>query len=467
MLNNHHFKNIIVASVLATAFGVLSSCQKTAVDQAAATPTPVTNNGPSAEYKMKDSVLQLTRDIYLWYNQIPSTFDPQSYATPIETMMGIRAYSIESPFTTPVDKWSFAMKKTEWDNSSTGHVQQTAEGIADLGINVFFRTEGDLRVTNVEPESAAGRAGIHRGWRITKINGSTNMTTGNASQIVNGVYESSSTAFTFQKPDGTSVNVTLNANAYTEHPVVLDSVYTAGSKKVGYLVFNSFLGDTTRIYNDFNRVFSRFSREGVNEVVIDLRYNGGGYVTVQERLANYLVNAAYNGQVMMTEKFNDKNSGYNSTTRFRKLGALNLNRIFFIASNSTASASELLINNLKAYMDVRLVGPSNTTGKPVGFFPIPVGEWYIFPVSFRTVNKNGEGNYFNGLPLTNRAADGIDKDWGDRTETALASILNGFSTGSFRTTDSDDVVADPAIEAINNTLSQREFKGTIDTRGLH
>lgn len=452
--------------MLATGLGILSSCQKTVIDQPAATPTAVTNNSPSAQYKMKDSVLQLTRDIYLWYNQIPSSFDAQSYATPVEAMTTIRTYSIESPFTTPVDKWTFAMKKTEWDNSSTGRIQQTSENKADFGINVFFRKEGDLRVTNVEPESAAGRAGVHRGWRIIKINGSTNMTTGNATLITSGVYESNSSTFTFQKPDGTIVNLTLNANAYSERPVVLDSVYTAGSKKAGYLVFNSFLGDTSKMYNDFKRVFSRFTREGVNEVIIDLRYNGGGYVTVQEKLANYLVNAAYNGQVMMTEKFNDKNSRYNSTTRFKKLGSLNLNRIFFITSNSTASASELLINNLQAYMDVRLVGPANTSGKPVGFFPIPVGEWYIFPVSFRTVNKNGEGNYFRGLPPTNRAADGIDKDWGDRTETSLASILNAFSTSAMRTTNTDDVVTDPAIEAINTSLSQREFKGTIDTRVL-
>ena len=248
---------------------------------------------------------------------------------------------------------------------------------------------------------------------------------------------------------------------------MLDSIYTAGTKKAGYLVFNSFLGDTTQIYNDFNRVFNRFAQEGVNEVIIDLRYNGGGYVTVQEKLANYLINAAYTGQVMMTEKFNDKNTRYNNTTRFKKLGSLNLSRIFFIVSSSTASASELLINNLKPYMDVRLVGPSKTHGKPVGYFPIAVGEWYVFPVSFRTVNKNGEGNYFSGFTRTNSAADGIDKDWGDRNETSLATILNGFSSGAFRTSGSNNFVADPVIEAANNKLLNKEFQGTIDTRGLH
>ena len=466
MLKIPQFKNIIIVAMMTTGLGILSSCKKNPVDPPSSNLPPVTNSGPSEEYKMKDSVLQLTRDIYLWYNQIPTTFDPQTFATPEETMTAIRRYSIDPGFTTAVDRWSFAMKKTEWDNSSTGLVQQTTEGGADLGINVFFRAEGDLRVSHIERESAAGRAGVRRGWRITRINGSTNITTGNATFIIiNGIYEGNRGTFTFQKPDGTSIDVTLNAYAYTEQPVVLDSIYTAGSRKAGYLVFNSFLGDTTRIYNDLNRIFSRFSREGVNEVIIDLRYNGGGYVTVQERLANYLINSAYSGQVMMTERFNDKNSRFNSATRFRKLGSVNVSRLYFIVSSSTASASELLINNLKPYVDIRLVGPSTTHGKPVGFFPIPVGEWYIFPVSFRTVNRDGEGNYFNGLPLTTRVPDGIDKDWGDSNETALASILNGFSNNALRPSISE-VIADPAIEAINSKLSQREFKGTIDTRGL-
>jgi hypothetical protein len=169
---------------------------------------------------------------------------------------------------------------------------------------------------------------------------------------------------------------------------------------------------------------------------------------------------------MMSEQFNNKNAKYNSTTRFRKLGALNVSRVFFIVSNSTASASELLINNIRPYMDVKLVGPSNTHGKPVGFFPVPVGEWYIFPVSFRTVNKNGEGNYFNGLAVNQPAGDGIDKDWGDRSETALAAVLNGISNGTLRTDGSNEVIPQPAIDDNNTTFSQRKFKGTEDTRGM-
>src|SRR5204863_5735668 len=131
-------------------------------------------------------------------------------------------------------------------------------------------------------------AGIHRSWRIIKINGNTNMTTSNTTFIIDAVYNSTQSTFTFIKPDGTSVNINLTATHYKEHPVFLDTVYSVSSKKIGYFVFNSFLGDTTEIYNEFSRIFNRFAAANLNDVVIDLRYNGGGYVTVQEKLANYL-----------------------------------------------------------------------------------------------------------------------------------------------------------------------------------
>ncbi|HWJ02259.1 MAG TPA: S41 family peptidase, partial [Verrucomicrobiae bacterium] len=146
-------------------------------------------------------------------------------------------------------------------------------------------------------------------------------------------------------------------------------------------------------------------------------------------------------------------------------------RLFFIVSGSTASASELLINNLKPYMEVKLVGPRNTYGKPVGFFPIPVGDWYIFPVSFRTTNKNGEGNYFNGIPVNSTVSDGLDKDWGDVSESSLASVLSFIGTGAFRmqpeSAQSTELARYKAqTEAGNQVLDRPAFKGIVDTRRL-
>ena len=127
MRNKIWFNNIIISAVIAAGVGGFSSCKKSVIDQPPATLTTVSNNGPSAEFKMKDSVLKLSRDLYLWYDKIPSTFNAQSYATPVETMTAIRTFGIEAGFTATVDRWSFAMKKTEWDNSSTGRVQEVAQ----------------------------------------------------------------------------------------------------------------------------------------------------------------------------------------------------------------------------------------------------------------------------------------------------------------------------------------------------
>lgn len=423
--------------------------------------TPPTTSATSAE-KIKDSALLYARDLYLWYDKIPATFNAQSYADPSAIMTAIRQYSIEPGFSGPVDRWSFAVGREQFEDLSAG-----VSG--DFGLNVFFRQEGDLRVRAVEKNSPAGQVGIRRGWRITRINGNNNLSTSNSSFVVQNVYQSSTTTFTFQKPDGSTVNLTLNARTYQDEPVVLDSVYQVNGRKIGYFVFGSFLGDTTSIYNQFNRVFNGFTAQGVQDVVVDLRYNGGGYVSVAEKLADYLAPSSANGNVMMTQKFNNKYSNYNSTDLFRKRGSLNLNRIFFIVSSGTASASELLINNLRPYMEVVLLGSSKTHGKPVGYFPIPVGSWYVLPVSFFTVNKNGEGHYYNGFPLNNQIADGLDKDWGDLSESLFGSAVNYISTGAFRTMAPGQSAAQstsPAVLAGNELLDATNFKGTIDVRGL-
>ena len=430
---------------------LLSSCKKDKDGGGGGTP-------PVVKDKVKDTTIQYTRDIYLWYTQIPSSFNEQSYADPNKIMEAIRKYSAEPGFAQPVDRWSFAMKQAEWDDVSGGIG-------GDFGFSVFFRAEGDLRVKYVESASPAGVKGLHRGWRVTKINGSTNITTGNSDFIVDAIFYSTSGTFTFQKPDGSSVDVALTAATYQEHPIFLDSVYTVGAKKVGYIVFNSFLGDTTAVYSEFQRIFNKFNTAGVTDVAVDLRYNGGGYVSVQQKLANYLVNNAASGGVMMNQVFNDKYAAWNETDNFNKLGPLNLSRVFFIVSNNTASASELLINNLKPYMDVKLVGPGATYGKPVGYFPIPVGDWYIFPVSFRSTNKNGQGNYFSGFSVDSQQPDGLDKDWGDINETAFASVLKYVGTGSFtRTTEIPGAAnksVTPQIINSNQKLDVKSFKGAV------
>jgi hypothetical protein len=228
------------------------------------------------------------------------------------------------------------------------------------------------------------------------------------------------------------------------------------------------LGDTTQIYHSFSDIFSNFAAQQVSDVILDLRYNGGGYVTMQEKLANYLVPQEANGSIMMKQEFNDKYAAeFNSTDYFRKLGSLNLSRVFVIVSKSTASASELLINNLKPYLDVQILGPSKSYGKPVGYFPIPVADWYIFPVSFRTTNKNGEGSYFDGFSLNKQVADGLDKDWGDLGESSLASAVHYITNGAYPMRAGRSTITEkPAVQSGNEVLDAPSFKGAIDTRRM-
>lgn len=453
-----HIQKILVPALLAAI--LFTSCRKEDSLVSNNLTPPPTDNTTAAD-KLKDSTLIYSKDIYLWYQNIPASFNARNFADPDDIMSAIRQYSTEPGFSGPVDRWSFAMQQQQWDNVSSGVA-------GDFGLNVFFLQEGDLRVRQVEKASPAGEAGVRRGWRITKINGSSNITTSNANFIVQNVYESANTTFTFQKPNGSTVTIPLAAKHYQENPIVLDSVYNVNGRKVGYFVFSSFLGDTTDMYNNFNRIASRFSSAGVQEVVVDLRYNGGGYVNAAEKLADYLAPHSANGGIMLTQKFNAKYASLNSTSRFSKKGSLNLNRIFFIVSNGTASASELLINSLKPYMEVVLLGSGKTHGKPVGYFPIPVGNWYILPVSFFTVNKNGDGHYYNGMPISSQVADGLDKDWGDLSEPSLASAVNYISTGAFRvmTQGQPTEKPSPAVISGNQALDVKSFKGAVDVRGM-
>jgi hypothetical protein len=90
----------------------------------------------------------------------------------------------------------------------------------------------------------------------------------------------------------------------------------------------------------------------------------------------------------------------------------------------------------------------------------------FFPVSFRTVNKNGEGNYFNGMVPDSKASDGIDKDWGDLDEASLAAAVRQIAGGTFRSQASQEFRATPVLDENNKTFDQHSFKGSIDTRRL-
>ncbi len=447
-------------------FGV--SCKKeinqdvAASIPAAAGPTGPTS-GSGATLQLNTVAFQKSQDWYLWNTQLPASLNFVDYADPSAVMTGIRQYSLETGFPAAVDKWSFAMKKTEWDQLSGGmsSVASTNNAAGDFGITVFFRAEGDLRVRLTKANSPAAAQGIRRGWRINKIDGSTNISTTNSQFIIDHLYNSTSANIGFIKPDGSTVDVQLQAAHYTDKPVYLDTVINSASGNIGYLVYNSFLGNINQTSAEYARVFNKFSSAGVTNLIVDLRYNGGGYVALQQQLANYIINSSGTGNIMMKQIYNNNHMAENETVYFNKAGSLQLSKVYFIVSRSTASASELLINNLKPYMDVRLIGNSNTHGKPVGFFPIENGEWYVFPVSFKTVNKNGEGNYYGGFVPNALVADGLDKDWGDVTEASLASAIRNINGGNYRGNIEPSYIEPMMVAKGNDALEETMLKVTI------
>ncbi|HRN55469.1 MAG TPA: S41 family peptidase [Agriterribacter sp.] len=422
---------------------------------------PSGNTDNTTENKVKDTAWTYAKELYLWDRYLPSGFNARSYADPDAIMKALRPYSTEPGFADPVDRWSFAIKKTEWDDVSSGIS-------GDFGLGIFFMSENDLRVSYVEPASPAAAAGIERSWRIVSVNNNTTVNTSDAtiSRISEAVFNSASASFTFEKPGGATVDIMLTAATYQDEPIILDTVYNDGVNKTGYFVFNSFLGNVAGIKSRLGTIFNAFSAAGINNMIVDLRYNGGGYVELQNELANYLVPSAGNNGIMLQEKFNDNYSAlFDTTINYQKKGALNLNRIFFIITKNTASASELLINSLKPYMDVKLVGRASH-GKPVGYFNIGVGDWYIFPVSFRSVNKNGEGGYFNGLQPDAIVDDGLDKPWGDIGENCLASALHYINNGVFSRISSRRQQDVAGLESGNTTLDVKRFKGMVRERSV-
>ena len=380
-----------------------------------------------SEISLNDSAIAIVKDLYLWEEQInKSDINKKEFSNLSDLMKYVRNYSFEPVFNRAVDKWSFAVDKKEWDKISSGIA-------GDFGAFVFFRTSNDLRIRSVEANSPAGKAGLQRGWQIIKINNSSDINTSDNSIdfILKALYEAATVTLTCKKEDGTVQDYTLQVAEYHEKPILMDSIYNEASGKVGYVVVSTFLGTPAETFSEYERVFSKFGNEGIKNLIVDLRYNSGGYIYFQQLLTNYLMPANAQGKVMMKQVYNQKNSSNNTTAYVKKIGNLNIDKIYFLVTNFTASASELLINALTPYYNGKfnIIG-GKTEGKPVGYSGYSVGDYYIFPVSFKNVNANNEGDYYDGLTLSYTRTDGIDKNWGDRNENLLGNALSLINTNA-------------------------------------
>jgi C-terminal processing protease CtpA/Prc len=246
----------------------------------------------------------------------------------------------------------------------------------------------------------------------------------------------------------TGTSMSLTKVELQTNPILKDTIIKWGGKKVGYMAYLQFL---TSFDDSLRNVFGRFKSGGVNELVIDLRYNGGGYVSSSDLMTNLIVKdlAARVGTVMNKKVYNatytdelTKSSGSSAFNTNFKLESNNLGtltRVFFLVSNNSASASELVINNLKPFMDVILVG-EHTYGKNVGSFTLTDSKnrwnYGLQPITFKIANAKDESNYGtkDGFSPNIAITDNVlpYKQLGDPYETVLNKALLYISPVAFQ-----------------------------------
>jgi carboxyl-terminal processing protease len=222
--------------------------------------------------------------------------------------------------------------------------------------------------------------------------------------------------------------VDVSASIYALKPLSTSSIVTSPSgRKMGYLVLKDFIGQASQ---PMDSAFAQFQAAGVNDVVLDLRYNGGGLISVATALSSYVAGSSRSGEVFTTLLHNDKHTGSNSVSRFTSYAAsIGLSRVYVLAGQRTCSASELVVNGLRPYLDVVLIGDT-TCGKPVGFEPASSCGTTFSAVNFEVANARNEGRYFDGFAPTCAIADDLDHALGDPNEHLLSTAQSYADTGS-------------------------------------
>jgi C-terminal processing protease CtpA/Prc len=232
----------------------------------------------------------------------------------------------------------------------------------------------------------------------------------------------------FDKPTGEHKSAQMVKRIVTIPTVSLTRVYEYAGRRVGYIFFSNFVQPSTAALTE---AFAALKTAGANELVLDLRYNGGGLVDVAQHLASLIGGTRTNGQIAFNYVHNDKIGPFlNKQTRFTLPdNALTLDRLFVITTGSTASASELVPNALRAFIPVVFIGDT-TYGKPVGQYGLRFCEKILYPVAFSIKNANLEGDYFEGIPPDCPAADDATHQLGDPEEASFAEALTFIRTGA-------------------------------------
>ena len=365
------------------------------------------------------SQTQFVRDVmneyYLWYRNIPR-LNPANYATPEAYLEAIRYRPLDQTFSYITDL-------------ATNEAFYSASQFVGLGFSTQTGNN-ELRLLQVFPDSPASEAGLNRGDRIISINGET-VTDLIATGRIGSAFGASEigvvVALVFRTRAGEERRAMLTKRVVTIPTVSLTRTFQIDGRTVGYLFFRNFVEPS---YAALDAAFAALREAGATELIVDLRYNGGGLVDVAVHLGNLVGGRLTEGRVFAVFRHNDKNTALNETLRFgANAQSLNLSRLFVITTSSSASASELVINSLRSHIPVVVIGES-TYGKPVGQYGFNFCDKVLAPVSFSLVNADGQGDYFDGIPPDCAAPDDIEHDLGAGDEASLAEAFTFIRTGA-------------------------------------
>jgi len=362
----------------------------------------------------KEFVYRVMKDVYYWYDKVPDNVDLGKFSS-LEELLDYLKYS-------KLDKWSWVAKRPPYDYLEEGKY-------IGVGLKLKYDREGNVRVALVYKDSPAERAGLERGDTILEINGKTieEIEKNNLwSEIWGENEEGVEVSLKVRKLSGEIKDVKMVKGVVTVQPVYLTRVFDLGDKRVGYLVFLNFISPA---YEPLKDAFREFKEAGVDELILDLRYNSGGYVNIADELAS-LISGLPKDKLFVSIVHNDKYSEYNWAYYFVEYEeSLSLPRVIVLTTSTTCSASESVINGLKPYIDVVTIG-TTTCGKPVGMYIYSFCDKVMEPITFEVVNVNGEGGYFDGIPPKCVAYDDLDSKLGDENEGMLKAALSYLEDGT-------------------------------------
>lgn len=399
----------------------------------------------------RDSLYYLMNIWYYWNTSMP-VVNPVDYDDPYELMDAMRYREL--------DRWSFVIDYEENEAMKKGTF---------VGHGYMLGIDEDLnaRIAMIYPNSPLYQKGVRRGWLVREINGSDI-----AEAIISGDEEEYNrimgpseagivNSFLFEPPAAPATTISDTKSTFTINSVILYDTLNLKSGKTGHLVFDSFIEPSE---DELAVAFGFFRANNVTDLVLDLRYNSGGYLNIAQLLASYIAgNDQYAaGDVFTKLVYNDDMKGYNDYYSYLPTAyPLNLNRIIVITSGMTASASEVVINGLRPFAQVITIGDV-TEGKPVGMMGWNIDKSYVFwPVTFELKNSLDEGGYYDGIAPDASIADDITRDFDNREELCLKEAIyyleNGSLSGSKSIPARDVIYRSEKSEMLNNTLIDPAF----------